>query len=225
MKILVVGAAGRTGSHLTRFASARGHHVTALVRHPAASAHGAGVADIVMGDATDAEVIAAAVQGQDAVISTVAAPDRTPRTNVSTITKNLVDAMQRTGPSRLIITSSRNLTATRPRMVVAVTKRVFRHVYADLTHAETHVHTSSLDWTVLRAVRLTDDPSRGRVHTDLAADATGGDWKLPRIDYAHALLNAAEDPDAIRKSIGVNGAARPITPAHDEARRKRNPLR
>jgi hypothetical protein len=36
-------------------------------------------------------------------------------------------------------------------------------------------------------------------------NATGGDWKLPRADYARVLLDTALDPTTGRQALGVNG--------------------
>lgn len=53
---------------------------------------------------------------------------------------------------------------------------------------------------------LADGPYTGQVHIDFEQDATGGDWKLTRADYAMALLDAAEDDAMVRRAIGVGGA-------------------
>ncbi len=53
---------------------------------------------------------------------------------------------------------------------------------------------------------LNDKPFTGKVHTDFEVNATGGDWKLTRADYAMTLLDVAEDPRMIRKAVGVGGA-------------------
>ena len=68
MKVLVFGAAGPTGRHTLDQAVAAGHEVTAFVRNPSASIAGARLA---VGDATDAAAVTSAVQGQDAVVSTL----------------------------------------------------------------------------------------------------------------------------------------------------------
>ncbi len=205
-KLLIVGAAGRTGSLLTQLAVDEGHIVTALVRKPIPTDKVPVLHREVVGDAADAAVVTEAADGQDAVISVVAAPDRRPTTAVSDIAKALVAGMDRAGVRRLVMTSSRNITATKPWIAVAPTKWMFRHIYADLARAEDVVRTSDLDWTIVRAVMLTDGPPRGRVHTDREANPTGGDWQLPRGDYARVLLDTALDTTTTRQAVGVNGA-------------------
>ena len=65
---------------------------------------------------------------------------------------------------------------------------------------------SGLDWSIVRATMLTDRPFTGQVHIDFEPNATGGDWALTRDDYAMALLDVAENPQMIRKALGVCGA-------------------
>lgn len=204
-KLSIIGAASRTGRLLTRLASADGHLVTGLARDRRALDALPELHRGVVGDATDRATVDDAVQGQDAVITVVATADRRPSTAVTDIMRTVVTAMHSNGVARLIITSSRNLTATEPRIMVAPTKWIFRHVYADLARAEELVRSSGLDWTIVRATMLTDDPSRGGVHIDTEPDATGGDWKLPRADYARTLLDTALDTATVQQAIGVNG--------------------
>lgn len=52
---------------------------------------------------------------------------------------------------------------------------------------------------------LNDDRPRGGAHIDHDDNATGGDWKLPRADYARVLLDAALNPATVHQSLGVNG--------------------
>jgi putative NADH-flavin reductase len=66
----VLGAVGRTGAAVVQQAQTAGHQVTAFVHRTGAYDRPAGVDD-AEGDVTDAEAVAAAVAGQDAVIDTI----------------------------------------------------------------------------------------------------------------------------------------------------------
>ena len=65
MKVLVIGAAGRSGEALVDEALAAGHQVTAFVR--SASQYKKAKVKVVAGDVLDAAAVDAAVAGQDAV--------------------------------------------------------------------------------------------------------------------------------------------------------------
>lgn len=68
MKIALIGATGFVGSALLKELLARGHSVRALLRDPAKLAPQPGL-ELHQADATEAEAVAAAVQGVDAVLS------------------------------------------------------------------------------------------------------------------------------------------------------------
>ena len=68
MKIALIGATGFVGTPVLAELLQRDHQVTALVRNPAKLAPQPGVSTVVA-DAFDAEAVAAAVRGHDAVVS------------------------------------------------------------------------------------------------------------------------------------------------------------
>ncbi len=68
MKIALIGATGFVGAAIRSELLRRGHQVTALVRDAARLAPEAGLTPIVA-DAYDADAVAAAVRGHDAVVS------------------------------------------------------------------------------------------------------------------------------------------------------------
>ncbi len=68
MKVALIGAGGFVGSAILPELLARGHQVTALARNPAKLVAQAGLS-VVQADVLDANQVAAAVAGHDAVIS------------------------------------------------------------------------------------------------------------------------------------------------------------
>ncbi|MGR6920226.1 NAD(P)-dependent oxidoreductase [[Actinomadura] parvosata] len=196
MKILVIGATGRTGKHVLTQGAGRGHEITAFARRPELLTDRSRLADVRQGDAHDLQAVRAAVQGQDAVLAAVGG---------SGIASTLITAMREAGVRRVVMTSSRSVPATRPRLAVTLAWLFFRAAYVDLARAEGMLQVSGLDWTVARATMLNDKPPAGRVHIDFEANATGGAMQLSRADYAMALLDAVEDPALIGKALGICG--------------------
>jgi putative NADH-flavin reductase len=197
VRILIIGAAGRTGRFLAQQAIDRGHVVTALARRPERLRTLEAPHRPVAGDATDTEILRSAVHDQDAVICAVGS---------SAILRALIPAMTEAGVVRLVMTSSRSVVATKPKLVLDLVWWRFRDAYVDLARAEGMFEASPLDWSIVRATMLRDGPYTGVVHTDFEDNATGGDWKLNRADYAMKLLDIAEDPAMARKAVGVAGA-------------------
>ncbi len=197
MRLLLVGAAGRTGSLALDQAVSRGHVVTALARRahrlpPLAAPH-----RVVEGDAADPATVAEAVRGQDAVLCAVGS---------SEILRVLLPVMAQAQVTRLVMTSSRSIVGRRPRWLLDLVWWRFREAYADLARAEGMLEASATDWSIVRATMLRDGPADGAVHRDFEADATGGDWRLSRADYATVLLDVLEEDEMVRRAVGVNGA-------------------
>ena len=71
MNLLVLGATGRTGRLVVEHALAAGHTVIALVRSPEKLTNGSSNLRVVRGSATDKSDLARALEGADAVISTL----------------------------------------------------------------------------------------------------------------------------------------------------------
>lgn len=197
MNMLVIGANGRTGLHVLEQGLRRGHTMTAFTRRPDTLARFADRLNIVRGDGRNLDDLRRAVPGQDAVVMAVGASD---------ILRTLIPAMHEAGVRRLVMTSSRSITATKPKLLVGLVWAIFRAAYVDLARAEGMLEMSGLDWSIVRATMLNDKPFTGQVHTDFAPNATGGDWTLTRADYAMTLLDVVENASMIGKALGVGGA-------------------
>jgi len=196
MKLLVIGSTGRTGKHVVEQGLQRGHAITAFSRRLQELTHTDKLAGVVHGDALNLADVRKAVQGQEGVI--VAGGG-------SGIARNLIIAMREAGMRRIVMTSSRSVTMTKPRWMASLVWWFFREAYADLCRAEGMLEFSGLDWSVVRGTMLNDKPMTGQVHIDFETDATGGDWQLTRGDYAMTLLDVLENPRLSGKALGVCG--------------------
>ncbi|WP_238846883.1 NAD(P)-dependent oxidoreductase [Nocardia arthritidis] len=196
--LVVFGANGRTGLRVVRQAIDKGHKVTAAVRRPGEFP----IADrvrVVRADALDADSVASAVRGHDAVISALGGTyTRKPVSIFSDGIGNIVEAMTAQGIRRLVCVSS-VCVAGRPApgetllfrlVLMPILLRLGRTAYADLGRMETIVRDSGLDWTIIRASGLFDD-TRITDYT-LAPSSIPGRY-TSRADLADALLRAATE--------------------------------
>src|SRR5438067_242548 len=103
MKVLIIGATGKTGSILTERALAAGHDVTALVRDPSKLGDARVHAEI--GDATKADDVERAVRGKDVVVA-ILSPKNAKDTVRSSAARVVVDAMKKHGVARLVWVSA-----------------------------------------------------------------------------------------------------------------------
>ncbi len=101
MKVLVIGAAGKSGEALVNEALAAGHKVTAFVR--GAAQYKKANVRVIAGDVLDAAAVDVAVVGQDAVIDALGGKTPWKVTTMETsAAHNIVDAMRRNGVRRLL---------------------------------------------------------------------------------------------------------------------------
>lgn len=204
MKVLVLGAGGKTGSAVVRRAVDAGHQVTAFVHH-ADGYHGPSGVTVKEGDATDAAAVASAVAGQDAVIDTIGG--KTPyKSGISLeqdVATAVIAAMQRHAVRRLVATSSLGVGDSMAHASTAVrvlTKTFLRGSTADKAAMEANIEASGLDWTVVRPAVLSDAAPTGEVRVlDDATDGKAG--KLPRADLAAWLVAQLDDSAYIHRSV------------------------
>lgn len=196
MRVTVFGATGRTGRLAVEAAARRGLEVTALVRDRAKPAfdEGARIAD---GDARDAVAVAGALEGADAVIAVMAIPEGTgPTTDLSDATRTIVAAMEAHGPGRLILTVNSSVFHDRP------VKPPFDVVAEEHRRDLAILRASSLDWTALAPMFLTDDEPAGAYVAELDAKAPGAG--LPRGDLAVAVLDAVDRAEWVGHVVGIS---------------------
>jgi uncharacterized protein YbjT (DUF2867 family) len=143
--VLIAGASGALGTETARQLAARGWRVRALARDPARLAPDVrGGAEVVVGDARDAAVVARAVAGVDAVFSCLGAPVL-PALGLGwrgfgavdwPLNRGLVDAARAAGVARFAYVSVFHTPALRRLAYVDAHERVVGHLRASgLPHA------------------------------------------------------------------------------------------
>jgi putative NADH-flavin reductase len=203
VKLTVFGATGRTGRHLLAEGARRGHQLTAFTRRAQALDDPTAVAAVVQGDARDPHSVRTAIDGADAVVSTIAGAGRKDPHRLADTTRVITQAMADLGVRRLVVTGAYPTIVEDPPLAMAVLRRLLATSYADNVAMERLVATSGLDWTIVRLNRLTNRAAGGRVHTSrgLLARPRG----IARADAAATLLDTIEDPTLARAAINVSG--------------------
>lgn len=225
MKVLIIGASGRTGRYLIQDSLALGHTVTAFIRHPAdwpAPDH----VRVAKGEARDRASLDAAVKGQDAVLSAFGAgsPRFWARRRVAaakdavlsafrlrslkkddimeTMMRNLVDSMVLLGVKRVVtllalgVGDSAKVGSFLYRAAVATLQ--LKGVFEDKARGEEHLFASPLDYVNVRPGRLTNAPARGGVKASL--DGKGLKWEMTRADLSKFMVAQLTGDTWVRKS-------------------------
>lgn len=202
MKIIVFGATGKTGQHVLRAALADDHEVTAFGRSvdrldiddPALKTH--------KGDVFDADAVTGAVAGHDAAIVCLGSTALRDKTTLSAGTKSVIDALVAHDIERLVVMSAAGVGDSWqqiPRTSRLLFRTMLRNVFNDHQTQEAIVEQSPLDWTIVRAAVLKDDPATGHY----TATNTGPITRINRADTAAALVDQLDDPSYSRSSISV----------------------
>jgi nucleoside-diphosphate-sugar epimerase len=211
MKVLVLGATSNVGRLLTSGAAERGHHVTALVRAPEELELPDETLRLVVGDVLDGGVVSDAVDGVNAVVVALAdTPDRRGAAAVAAQgTLNAVRSMQRYGVRRLVVLSSSAVSPAgqlgHPGILTRLLDARSRNRYtADLRRMEVTVRQSRLDWTLVRAARLTDDPATGNCRAEPGYSLPGG-RRIARADVADYMLDQLTLTGDVGHAVAVAG--------------------
>lgn len=210
MRLVVFGANGATGRLLTRQTLAAGHQVVAVTRRPADFPITHERLSVVEADVHDAQAVDRAVEGADAVVSTLGVPyTRKPINVYSDGIRNIAAAMSRHEVKRLIVVSS---SATEPHhhadggflmnrvLQPLITATIGKTTYSDMRRMEELVRGSDLEWTIMRPSGLFDAP--GVTRYELHEDRAPGIF-TSRADLAASLLEQATDVRFVRKAVAV----------------------
>jgi putative NADH-flavin reductase len=209
MNILVFGATGPTGQQVLRQALSQDHTVTAFVRDPAATLPtNERRLRVVIGDTTwDTHKVAEAVAGQDVVISALGRRSTFKSDHlIERSMQAIVPAMERAGVRRLILVSAFGVGESRrdapliPRIMYRV---LLSEIFADKKAAEDNVRRSSLDWTFVYPVLLTDGPMTGAFRAGERLELHGLP-KISRADVAHFILAEVGKRAFVRKVAVVS---------------------
>lgn len=206
MRILVFGAAGRTGRLVVEQALGHGHDVTAFVHEtPLELTHDH--LGVLRGDAMDFESVLAAVGGQTAVVSALGPGRSAAGITLSEGIGNIIHAMAVEGVHRLVVESASGTFARKDRRLSlgfrTMIATVLRATYDDLEAMEQRVMASDLDWTIVRPVGLTDGPLTGTYRLSLDGDLLSDASAISRADVAALMLKALSGETYVRRAVTI----------------------
>lgn len=200
MRLLLIGATGRTGRHVLQQAVQRGDFVTAIVRR----SHG--LPDLpnlapIEGDPLNADVLARAARGVDAVISVLGQRNADDARLLQDAARAAVRGLPRAGVSRYVVVSQGLLYPTANPVVRGI-RWVLRRAVSDSRAMEDLVASSNLDWTIVRAPKL-DDGEESGVYRVQERGMPRGAWSMHRGDLAAFLLDEVRQRAFLHAVVGV----------------------
>jgi nucleoside-diphosphate-sugar epimerase len=209
--LLVLGGSGRTGIHVLKEAAKRGHRVRALVRNPDAVRDLPGV-ELIGGTPENIDDLRKAAKGTEAVISALnnaRASDNpwakpvSPPMFMTNVTRDLLTVMDEQDIRRIVIISTQGAGSDwgrmNPLVKTAINLSNLKAGFTDHSGVEEVVRDSEADWTLARAVTLTDKPVGPSLRAAEAGTEKPG-MRIYRADLAGFLLDAVEQGTWIRKA-------------------------
>ena len=202
MKVLVIGAAGKSGRAVVEAALSAGHDVTAFV-HEAGEYRPANVT-VIEGDATNVADMERAIAGQDAVIDAIGGKIPWKASGLEqTAAAAIISAMQKHHVRRFVVISMIGVgdsTANVPIYERLLLPTLLGGERTDKGAMELIVEASGLNWTIIRPPFLSNAPATGHIQvfdTNSSAKAhkiTRSDLatfivaQLPKDEYSHRAV-------------------------------------
>ncbi|RYZ47023.1 MAG: SDR family oxidoreductase [Sphingobacteriales bacterium] len=204
MRILILGATGRTGRHLLAQALERGYQVQVLVRdrHKIRITHPE--LQVMQGHPADRACLGKAIQGCEAVLSALNisryndfpwAALRTPHNFLSDVMAGIIALADSYAIRRVIFTSAWGVGDTEADIPGwlrwLVKKSNLRYPYQDLYRTEELLKKTQLDWTAVRPAVLTNFKRRASCRVSLDNTPKPGLF-ISRATVASFMLDALE---------------------------------
>ena len=208
MNILILGISGRTGKILSAMAVKNNHEVTGIVRNKNKGTV-PGV-KYVEGSPADGQLLDKALKGIDAVIVSLNinrtsdnpfAKVVSPLTLISDSVQALIQAMGKNNVKRLITISASGVGDSWKNMPL-IARMLIKHsnimrAYEDHDRQEQLIKASTLDWTIVRPVMLTNKESENYKATQGKPAGSG----ISRAGVARFVLDALESGKNIREVV------------------------
>lgn len=187
------GATGASGRAVLEQGAAAGHEMTAFSRRPFQTE-----ARVINGDVLDAEQVADAVRGHDAVITCLGTR---PWRHVDVCSKgiaSIIPAMQAAGLERVIAMSSIGVGEPKAGFVVRLGGAlILRKAFRDKLAMEKALEASNLEWIVVRPGFLTSGKPKGTWRAADDGSLMGG--VITRADTVAFMLQQLTSDEWLRR--------------------------
>lgn len=203
MKILILGSTGGTGQQIVKQSLEQNFEVTAIARAPSKLSLSSEKLTVIQGDVLDKNVLIKALEGKDAVLSALGV-GKSLKSNdlISNVVSILIPAMNATNVKRLIFISAFGVGETFIQadfIQKIIYKLFFKDVYLDKSKADDQIRKSTLEWTLVYPVLLTDGPGTGKYKVGEKLHMKGIP-KISRTDLAEFMLRQLTDNTFLKKS-------------------------
>lgn len=198
MKLVIFGATGGLAKQLVKQALEGQNDVVAYVRDPSKLNFTDEHLSIIRGELTDLALIENSIKCADAVISALGPRGGSKSKSITRGIQTIIGAMQNTGVSRLIISSTASVTDPndmpdrKVQSLVSFVKRMMYDAYEEIISVAEIVRKSDLDWTIVRLIMLNNKPGSGIIKACFLGKGEVG-LRISRADVAKFMLDIVQD--------------------------------
>lgn len=204
MHILVLGATGRVGSKVVKYALQDKHHVTAFARSPDKINIEDEHLHIFQGNVLNKEDLVRAIKGIDVVISAL---NTDGTTTLSECMPLIIEAMKKEGIRRLITVGTAGILQSRVepnklRYQSSESKRKSTRAAEEHHKLYDILKASNLDWTIVCPTYLPDEEKTGNYRVERNFLPEGGK-KISVDDTADFTYKLITSRDYIQTRVGI----------------------
>jgi putative NADH-flavin reductase len=206
-KVIIFGATGGTGQELVKQALELGYEATAFVRDPEKLKISDHKLKIFQGNVLNLENVSRAIRNQDAVLCSIGTPASDKSTLRAEGTANIIEAMEKSGVTRLICQTSLGFGDSKELlpwyMKHIIVPLILKNAFKDHELQEAKIERSSLAWTIVRPANLTNGSKTGTYKHDFD-HSEKIKLKISRADVARFMLDQIEDFHYVRRKVGIS---------------------
>lgn len=204
MTIIIFGATGGVGMHVTKTFLEQDMKVTAYVRTPSKLDIEHENLTIIQGDAFDKEAVKSAISGHDSVISCIGSNTGMKKsTELGDMTKNIVEGMIANNVKRIVYTASAGIENEIPGIMGKIMSKLLGNVLADHRNAVDMIKSNDLNYTIVRPMSLNNKPITG-VYKEALSGLPSTSRSISRADVAHFICKALANKEYENTSVGIS---------------------
>jgi putative NADH-flavin reductase len=203
VRIVIFGATGAVGRHLTEQALERDWNVVAFARSPQSLGDLREHVDTIQGNVRDPDAVNWALRDVDAAVSAVGHTDTSQGDVLEVTADHLMQAMHRHGVERLVtlvgtgVSCPKDPSSIGRTVMMSVMRLMVGGMLDDAQRHADLIRDTDLEWTIVRPPRLTDAERTG--HTSSGYLKLGPLDSIPRADLADFMLEQVHSDEWLRE--------------------------
>jgi len=202
VNILVLGATGKTGHQIVRYALETGYRVTVLVRDKSKLKLKYNNLIVIRGNVRNKKDVEKAVKDQNVIISSLGVrPGQNPVCREGI--ENIMESMAKLKVKRLIAVSAYGARETAKNFYGKVLNYFLKNIMRDKNEMEDLIEKSKLDWTVIRPVILTNAEFSNNYKIQTKGAISGGFHFISREDIARFIIDSLDNKEYKKKFVTI----------------------